>query len=59
MQLEREREKSKTGDQRHGLLEGEEAETYPDSHLQESVPEQHASLTGMEMICKVAAQRVY
>lgn len=33
-------------------------ETHLDSHLQESVLEQHASLTGMEVICRVVVQCV-
>ena len=35
----------------------EETETYADSHLQVSVLVQHASLTGIEMTCKIVAKR--
>ncbi|KAF8551942.1 hypothetical protein OG21DRAFT_210818 [Imleria badia] len=47
------------GDQRRGSRLCEETETYVDWQLQASVPEQHASLTGMEMICNISAERVH
>lgn len=41
-----------------GPLVGEKTGAYVESHLQVSAPEQHASLTGMEVICKNAAKDV-